>query len=390
MIGFLANIFIKDREKTSSPKVRQSYGILCGLVGIALNVLLFAGKFAAGRLTSSIAITADAFNNLSDAGSSFVSLIGFKLAGQKPDPDHPFGHGRIEYLSGLIIAGAILIMAVELIKSSFDKIIHPSPTEFSMLSTAILLLSIGIKLYMAYYNSSIGKRLGSAAMRATATDSLSDCLATSAVFLSTLISKGTGTNIDGYCGVVVGLFIFYAGISAAKETLDPLLGQSPDPEFVKEIQDIVLSHENILGIHDLIVHDYGPGRLMISLHAEVPANGNIIELHDLVDNIEHDLARELNCHAVIHMDPISIDDEETMALKDLSLSILKSIDPAFSLHDFRIVKGPTHTNIIFDILIPFGHPLNDEEIREIIFSRLQEVNAAYYSIIEIDKDYTKG
>lgn len=390
MITLFAKIFIKEPQNAASPKVRQAYGILCGIVGIGLNFLLFAGKFFAGRITNSIAITADAFNNLSDAGSSFVSLIGFKLAGQKPDPSHPFGHGRIEYLSGLVIAGAILIMGVELVKTSFDKILHPVPVEFSVLSTIILSVSIAVKLYMAYYNKSIGKRLNSAAMKATAADSLSDCAATGAVFAATLISKGTGINIDGYCGILVGLFVFYTGISAAKETLDPLLGQSPDPDFVREIEAIVMSHSDILGIHDLIVHDYGPGRRMVTLHAEVPATGNIIELHDLVDNIEHDLVRELNCHAVIHMDPVSIDDEETMSLKALSLSTVKSIDSSFSLHDFRIVKGPTHTNIIFDILIPYGHSLSDDEIKDMVFSKLQAVNPAYYTVIEIDKDYTKG
>ena len=289
MISLLANIFIGNNSDTSSPHIRQKYGVLCGAVGIFLNILLFAGKFLAGIISNSIAITADAFNNLSDAGSSLVTLFGFRMAGQKPDPDHPFGHGRIEYLSGFLVSIAILFMAFELVRTSIDKIIHPQPVTFSILSVMILLVSILVKVYMAYYNKNIGKKIDSTAMNATALDSLSDVLATSVVLIATLVGHYTSLQIDGYCGVIVGLFIFYAGYSAAKDTISPLLGQPPNPDFVKNVEEIVMSYDLVLGIHDMVVHDYGPGRVMLSLHAEVSADGNILVLHDMIDNIEHRL-----------------------------------------------------------------------------------------------------
>ena len=285
MITLLARLLIKHQGDEGA--VRRAYGVLCGAVGICLNVLLFAGKFFAGLLSGSIAITADAFNNLSDAGSSFVTLLGFQLAGQKADAGHPFGHGRIEYLSGLVVSVLILLMGVELGKSSLDKILHPEAVEFSPLVVAILCASIAVKLYMFFYNRRLGKKLGSTAMEATALDSLSDSVATSAVLLATLVGHFTGLKIDGWCGLLVAAFILWSGISAAKETLDPLLGAPPTAELVERIRDLVLAHKTIIGIHDLIVHDYGPGRMMISLHAEVSASGDVLELHDEIDNVEN-------------------------------------------------------------------------------------------------------
>ena len=287
MITFLSKFFIKEKEDKG--KIRQEYGILCGMVGIFLNILLFCGKFFAGTISHSIAVTADAFNNLSDAGSSAVTLIGFKLAGAKPDSEHPFGHGRIEYVSGLIVAAAILLMAYELIRDSIIKIIHPEETEFSVMVVVILIISILVKLYMYLYNSGVAKKIDSAAMKATATDSLSDTCATAVVLVAALIGHFTGIYVDGYCGALVGVFIMFAGIGAAKDTLNPLLGQPPEEEFVQKIDQIVMAHEEICGIHDLIVHDYGPGRQMVSLHAEVPAEGNILEIHDIIDNVENEL-----------------------------------------------------------------------------------------------------
>ena len=278
MVTLLAKFFIKDEASLPPLKLRQIYGILSGCTGIFLNVLLFLGKFLAGSISHSIAITADAFNNLSDAGSSIVTLIGFRLAAAKPDPEHPFGHGRMEYISGLVVACSILIMGFELLRSSFTKILHPEAIDCSAGTILILTVSILVKLYMSYYNSHIGKRIDSAAMRATAMDSISDTIATSVVLVATLVANFTGLKIDGYCGVLVALFIFYAGISAAKETLDPLLGQPAEPEFVQEIEDLVMSYPMIRGIHDLVVHNYGPGRMMISLHAEVPASLDILEI----------------------------------------------------------------------------------------------------------------
>ena len=388
MITLLAKIFIKEQKDKN--KVRQAYGVLCGVVGILLNVLLFAGKFLAGTISNSIAITAEAFNNLSDAGSSFVTLIGFKLAGAKPDPEHPFGHGRMEYVSGLVVAAAILLMAYELIRDSITKIMHPEETEFSTLVLVILVASILAKLYMSYYNRSVGKKIDSAAMRATATDSLSDTCATLVVLIATLVGHYTGLHIDGWCSVLVGIFILFAGINAAKETLNPLLGQPPEEEFVEEIDRIVMAHEEICGIHDLIVHDYGPGRQMISLHAEVPAEGDILETHDVIDNIENELRAKLGCDATIHMDPIITSDEHISELKAAVISIVKSIDEIITLHDFRVVTGPTHTNLIFDILIPFKFYISDDELTLMIQERVKEkLGNNYFVVMKIDKAYIK-
>lgn len=388
MVSILAGLFIKDKEDVKNPKVRQKYGMLCGSVGILLNILLFAGKFVAGTISKSISITADAFNNLSDAASSVITLIGFKMSGEEPDTEHPFGHGRIEYLSGLLVAGAILIMAFELMKSSVTKIIHPEPVEFSVTAVIILLVSICVKLYMAHYNRKIGGEIESAAMRATAADSLSDCCATLVVLAATLIGKITGFQIDGWCGVLVGLFIFYAGISAAKDTLNPLLGQPPAKEFVEQIETLVRKYDTVQGIHDLIVHDYGPGRLMISLHAEVPAERDILELHDLIDNIEHELREELKCEAVIHMDPVVTEDEKVARLKEELQKVLAGIDEEISMHDFRVVIGPTHTNLIFDIVVPFGYKMKDEDMTSLIQKRTkEEMGENYFTVVEVDKAY---
>lgn len=383
MVQLLARFFIKNYEQTESPSVRQSYGVLCGSVGIGFNILLFIGKFLAGLISNSIAITADAFNNLSDAGSSLITLIGFKMAGQKPDTEHPFGHGRIEYLTGLLVSLLILLMGVELIKSSVSKILHPEATECTAVVAGILIVSILVKLYMYLYNRSTGRKIDSAAMMATAADSLSDMLSTSVVLIATLIGKFTGLQIDGWCGLLVGIFILYAGFSAAKDTISPLLGQPPQKEFVEKIESIVQSYPQVLGIHDLIVHDYGPGRVMISLHAEVPASGDMLHLHDTIDNIERQLHRELHCDAVIHMDPVMNDDEETQELKKQVTCCLHELDKSLNLHDFRIVKGPTHTNIIFDILVPFKFQLSDAEISRFMEEKIHSISASYYAVINL-------
>ncbi|MBD5543188.1 MAG: cation transporter [Lachnospiraceae bacterium] len=387
MISLLANLLFKNKEDITSPAVRRKYGVLCGAVGIFLNVFLFGVKFLAGILSHSIAITADAFNNLSDAGSSLITLIGFKLAGQKPDPGHPFGHGRFEYISGLLVSVAIILMAYELISTSIGKILHPEAVAGSPLVIAILLLSILIKLYMYFYNHSLGKKLNSTAMCAAASDSFSDMIATTFVLLAILMGKYTGLLIDGYCGALVGIFIFIAGIRSAKDTIDPLLGQPPSREFVKQIEEIVTSYDEILGIHDLLVHDYGPGRTMISLHAEVSAHGDLVSLHDIIDNIERTLKKGLKCDAVIHMDPIVEDDEETNWLKETITAFLKEYDPDLNLHDFRLVKGPTHTNIIFDVLLPMEFQKTDSEVKQYLSDKITALDPKYYSVIEIDRAY---
>ncbi|MCI9591924.1 MAG: cation transporter [Lachnospiraceae bacterium] len=389
MIRFLAKRLIADYDNPSSPKVRQAYGILCGAVGICFNLLLFAGKFFAGLISNSIAITADAFNNLSDAGSSVITLIGFHMAGQKPDLQHPFGHGRIEYVSGLVVAGAILIMAFELIKTSLEKIIHPEAVDFQPVSLIILAVSIGVKLYMSSYNRSTGEKIDSAAMKATALDSLSDALSTSVVLVASIIGHFTSLNIDGWCGIAVGLFIFYAGFQAAKDTLNPLLGQAPNPEFIQNIRDITLAHPEILGIHDMLVHDYGPGRQMVSLHCEVSSSGDILLLHDTIDNIERELRSKLHCDAVIHMDPIQDQDEETVKIHHEVLELIHKINPLISIHDFRMVKGNTHTNLIFDVMIPVDYPTPPKVLTKQIELMVQEQHPDFYTVITVDRDYAR-
>lgn len=387
MIQFLSRHFIKDYQNTTDASVRHAYGTLCGIVGILLNIFLFLGKFIAGTISNSIAITADAFNNLSDAGSSFITLIGFKLASEKPDKDHPYGHGRMEYLSGLVVSFMILLMAIELLKSSVSKIRHPEETIFNPVVIGILILSIGVKFYMAYYNKQIGIKINSAALFATAADSKGDTISTGLVLISTLVSHFFHLEIDGYCGLLVGVFIFYSGIQAIKDTIDPLLGKAPDKEYVEKIESLVIGHDLILGIHDMMIHDYGPGRVIVSLHAEVPSNGDIQEMHDLIDHIENDLSRECNCEAVIHMDPICVDDPVVNELKEQLSRIIITLDEALMFHDFRVVNGPTHTNLIFDVLVPYRFHMTDSEVISAIDAEVKKISPTYFCVIKVDHTY---
>lgn len=388
MITFLSSLFLKNHKDYHNPVVRQAYGILCGSVGIGLNILLFLGKWIAGLLSGSIAITADAFNNLSDAGSSIITLIGFKLSGQKPDPEHPFGHGRMEYISGLFVSIAILIMGFELMKSSVEKIFHPEPIESSPLILTILAASILVKVYMAFYNRSIGKKIGSTTMKATAMDSLSDTVSTFLVLLATIVSQLTGWILDGWFGILVGIFIFYTGIQTLKDTIDPLLGQPPQKELVKKIEEIVTAHPVIYGIHDLIVHDYGPGRLMISLHAEVDSNGNLLKLHDEIDNIESELQKTLNCAATIHMDPIVTDNQEVVDVRESVQKILSTLSDNISMHDFRMVEGPTHTNLIFDVVIPYDCKYTEVEVIQKVKEEVHKLpGGKYFAVVQIDHSF---
>ena len=389
MIKLLARWCIPDRENVTSPAVRRAYGTLCGAVGIGLNLLLFLGKFFAGQLSGSIAVTADAFNNLSDAGSSAVTLLGFRLAGKKPDPDHPFGHGRIEYISGLVVAGLILLMGVELAKSSFDKILHPEEVTFSALALVILAVSVAVKLYMWHYNRRIGGKIRSAAMEATASDSLSDAAATSAVLLAMLIGRWTGLAVDGYVGMVVALFILFSAYKAAKETLSPLLGQAPDPELVQHIRDIVEEHDTVVGIHDLVVHDYGPGRQMVSLHAEVPASGDILQLHDVIDNIERELHEKLHVQAVIHMDPIVTDDETVDTLRRQVAELVRQVEPRMTIHDLRVIRGTTHTNLVFDAVLPLDAAITPAEAGRRIREKVSELDGDYYAVVTVEHSFTE-
>ena len=388
MITFMASLFIKDSKNYKEPSVRQAYGVLSGAVGIGLNILLFYGKWLAGTISGSIAITADAFNNLSDAGSSIITLIGFRLSGQEPDPEHPFGHGRMEYISGLLVSVAILVMGFELIGSSIGKLRSPEPIESSALVFGILIASILVKLYMFFYNHSLSKKIESAAMKATSVDSLSDTVATTLVLIATLISKYTGLLLDGWFGILVGLFILYTGGSTLKETIDLLLGQPPKQEFIDEVKEIVLGHSMVHGVHDLIVHDYGPGRVMISLHAEVDVNGDIQDIHEQIDHIEHELQEKLHCSATIHMDPIVTDDKEVLAMKAKVEEMVHFLDESFSMHDFRMVKGSTRTNLIFDVEVPRKTSYTDNEIVNWLKERIHELpGSKYFAVIQIDHEY---
>ncbi|MFQ9516520.1 MAG: cation diffusion facilitator family transporter [Eubacterium sp.] len=388
MITLLAKIFIKGKS-IEDAGTRKAYGTLCSIVGILFNVLLFAGKYFAGYISGSIAIMADAFNNLSDAGSSFITLVGFWFAGKKPDMDHPFGHGRFEYISGLGVAVMILLMGFELAKNSVMKIVHPVTIDSGMIMIVILIVSIGIKLYMAVYNRRIGEKMDSTAMKATSVDSISDVAATTAVLISVLINRFARINLDGICGLIVSLFILFTGYKVVKETISPLLGQSPDKEFVKLIYNIVMEHKEIKGIHDLVVHDYGPGRVMISLHTEIPGDGDIFKIHDLIDRIENELYEKLGCEAVIHMDPIEVDNEIVNNMKKTVTSLVKQINDEMSIHDFRMVAGDTHTNLIFDVVVPYAVKESDEEMKKKIQEKISEHNKSYFAVIHVDRDYVR-
>ena len=390
MVDLLVKAFISRPDDWEDPEIRQRYGLLTGGVGIALNLLLSLGKFLAGVLTGSIAITADAFNNLSDAGSSVVTLAGFQMAAKRADDDHPFGHGRMEYISGLIVAGAILLVGVELVKSSVEKILRPEEIAFSWASVGILCAAILVKLWMFHFNRTLGRRIGSAAMGATAADSLSDAAATSAVLLGTLVGGPTGLHIDGWVGLLVAAFILRAGWGAARDTLDPLLGQSPDPKLVEDIEQTVLAHELVSGIHDLIVHDYGPGRRMVSLHAEVPMDADMLAVHDIIDDIERELKEKFRIEAVIHMDPIATRDPRTNALKEQVAELVREVDPAMTIHDFRMTQGPHHQNLIFDVVAPHRCPLSDEEVKARIGKLVAGLSGGpYFAVVSIDRAYTE-
>ncbi len=389
MIGLLIRWFVPNAEDTNHPAVRKSYGTLSGCVGIFMNLLLFFGKLFAGMVTASIAITADAFNNLSDAGSSVVTLIGFRMAGKKADRDHPFGHGRIEYLAGLLVSLVILLVGVELAKSSVGKILHPEDVQFSLISLGILAAAIAGKVWMYFLNRTLGRRIGSAAMGATATDSLTDSVATAVVLVSSVVGHYSGLQIDGIAGVLVSVFILYAGFHAARDTLNPLLGETPDPQLVEELECTVLAHAEILGLHDLVIHDYGPGRSMMSLHAEVDKDSDLLMIHDVIDDIERELGAKFSTTAVIHMDPIDNGNEQTLALRMQVAELVKQMDEEITIHDFRITPGPKHTNLIFDIVVPPQFRLSDSQAVDWIREHVRELDPCYYAVVDVDHAYVK-
>ncbi len=387
MTELLLRRFVRGYEDTKDPAVREGYGALSGTVGILLNLCISLGKFFAGVLTGAVSVTADAFNNLSDAATSLVTLVGFKLAGQQADEDHPYGHGRMEYLAGLGVSAAILLVGVELAKGAIEKILHPEEVAFSWLSAGILACSILVKLWMYVFNKDLSRRISSAAMAATAADSLSDCVATSAVLAGLLVSHFAHVTIDGWVGIVVAAFVLRAGWDAAKDTIDPLLGKAPDPELVEGIEKTVLAHPEIAGIHDLMVHDYGPGRVMASLHAEVSIDADMAQTHDVIDNIERELGKKFHLLATIHMDPIVTNDESVAQMRQMVAELAKRLHPEVTIHDFRMTSGPSHTNLIFDMVLPHGCSLSDEEARQEMARLARETDPSYITVIQVDHTY---
>ena len=391
MFGWLTKIFIKDRDNTSDPHIRESYGKLTGITGIILNIILCASKIVTGLITGAISVVSDGINNLSDAASSIITLVGFKLSAKKPDKEHPFGHGRMEYFAGLLVSLIILLVAFELFSESLQNIIDGTVPSFAsenvrIIAICVLGASILVKLWMALFNRYCGKKINSVAMQATAADSATDCISTAVVLVCTVLTAFVGNfPIDAIAGIVVAIFIFYTGIKSVKSILDLLLGKAPDPELVREIADYVVNFDsNIVGVHDLIVHDYGPGRKMITLHAEVPAEGNMVQLHEIIDSIERGLAEHYNCLATIHMDPVVTTSERVNMLKAKCVEIVKSIDPGFSVHDFRVSEGKEHSNVIFDVVLTRDTRLTNAQIEAIIRQKLAEYDKTLCPVVEFD------
>lgn len=391
MVTLLSKLFIKNRKDYENPTTRRAYGMLCSILGIVLNVILFAVKLVVGIITGSISIMADSYNNLSDAGSSLLSLFGFKFAGKKASDDRPFGHGRIEYIAGLVIAIIIVIVGITTLRDSIKILVEgitPDASAYSNVTAIVIIgLTILVKIYMIFYNMHYGKKINSQTMKAVGTDSLMDVISTSLVLACAIIYKFTGLNLDGWCGALVSVFITYAGISAVKETIGDLLGKRPDKELVNQIYSIVLSHNEILGVHDLVVHDYGPGRFMISLHAEVSGEENIFHLHDVIDNAMSELDKKLGCVSIIHLDPICTSDERVTEFRIKVAKVVKQVDERITVHDFRMVEGPTHTNFIFDAVVPHDLKMSDEAVKAELEKLIGESFENTYAVIKIEKSF---
>ena len=393
LVDLIINKFIKNSDDIKDPNVRNAYGTLAGAIGIIINAILFTIKFSIGLITTSIAITADAFNNLSDAASSIITIVGFKMANKPADKEHPFGHGRIEYISALIVAFMVMLVGVQFVKSSYERIVSPTPVVFEMIPFILLLISIALKFWLSRFNLKIGKTINSSALKASATDAMGDVFTSSTVVISFLLSKFISFPIDAYMGMIVAIAIIYAGFSLIKETLNPLLGEAPDPELVAEISDRVLSYDHVTGIHDLIVHNYGPGRIHASIHVEIPCDIDIMTIHNIIDTAEREISSQLNIHLVIHMDPISVDSEEIIEARKTVENILRQYPSIKSLHDFRIVGEGEIKNLIFDIVISpeyrgddKGYSSEDDLINQIKES--VKVNHPYYNcVITIDYEY---
>ena len=388
MTKLLLRLFVKDAQNPDSPAVRLAVGKLAGVVGILCNALLCLGKVLAGVFSGSVALVADGVNNLSDAASSVVTLLGFRMAQQPADADHPYGHARYEYISGLVVAALILVIGADLAQSSVGKILHPQPVDTSPVVFGVLIVAILGKLWMSRFFAGLGRHIQSTTLQATSVDSRNDVISSAAVLAGCLVEHFAHLTVDGYVGLAVAVFILWSGVGIARETISPLLGQGADRGLAEKISALILSHEKVLGLHDLLVHDYGPGRVMVSLHAEVPAHGDLLELHDVVDNIEMDLSRQLNCQAVIHMDPVVTDDGLTGPLRSRVAELVKQVDPAITIHDFRVVAGPTHTNLVFDAVVPFDEKLTAAQAAEKIRALVRTMDdGRYFAVVTVENSY---
>ena len=386
MIEFLIRRFVPDWQQVQRTDVRERYGTLAAAVGILSNIFLGIIKGLIGLFSGSIAVTADAVNNLSDAGSSVITLLAFKIAGKPADEEHPYGHARMEYISGMAVSFIIILLGLELMGSSFEKILHPEEVGVSALTYLVLIVSIAVKLWQGMFNRNLGKRISSEALQATAADSLNDVFSTGAVLLSTLVYQFTAIPIDGWVGMLVAIFITVSGVKLIMETGSPLLGQAPDPQMVRELEEKITAYDGVIGIHDLQVHNYGPGRVFATVHAEVPANRDILVSHDIIDNIEREVGHEMNLNLVIHMDPVVTDDERLNQLHAQVQQIVAGIDSNLSMHDFRAVFGPTHTNLVFDVVVPPGFSLSDSELSRRIEQQVQTLGS-YFCVITVDHNY---
>ncbi len=388
MTALLLKLFIKDYKNTSDNTVREKYGVLGGAVGIVTNIILACAKLIIGTFSGSISITADAVNNFSDAGSSIITLIGFKMANKPADTSHPFGHGRIEYISGLIVAFIVLIFGVELMKSSFERIINPSEIVYSTWAIVVLSLSIAGKLWLGLFNRKLGKAINSSAMTAVFTDCLSDSGATLVTIVSMLLARFAGLNIDGILGAIVAVIIIIAGINIIKDTLNPLLGEAPDKELVEKLAETILSFDKVVGIHDLIIHNYGSVKTFGSVHVEVPSDEDVLLTHEIMDNIELEIKKNFGIELVAHCDPVETNNEFVKENKALLTEIISSINQKLSIHDFRMVSGPTHTNLIFDVVIPYEVKMNKEDVVRTISDKVKENHPHYNCVITVDRDYS--
>lgn len=383
MRTLLLRLFVKSQDP-GDPQFRSDCGKLAGAVGIVCNLFLFFGKLLAGLLSGAVSVMADAVNNLSDASSSLITLLGFKLAEKPADPHHPYGHARMEYLSGLVVSAMILLIGAELVKSSVDKILHPEAVHFTWLTAGILIASILVKLWLATFCRSLGKTIGSATLEATAADSRNDVISTAAVLGAGVLGQVFSWKIDGYVGLAVALFILYSGIGIARDTVSPLLGEAPDPELIHAIGEKICSYEKVLGIHDLMVHDYGPGRRFASVHVEMDSKDDVLICHDIIDTIERDFLEQDHIHLVIHYDPLVTNDQELTHMRELVEQEIHGIDPRLSIHDFRMVRGPRHTNLVFDLSIPFDLCSKQEQLKTLIDQRVQFEGTKYFTVITFD------